>query len=929
MMDHTSQGDLFGILLALVCFCLVQMPGTCAENSLQLNPPCTVVLQPPPKVTSDPLNVADHYVPRIKPDNPSEVVKAGGDVSLNCTAEGNPEPEVRWSFQNHIKATGRRQTVLTISKAWLAHTGEYTCTATNDLGKDTRTVSLTVESDCPIKIQPDKLVVEFETSASANCSTTIAHKGMGWEASQGAVDMKTDVQFITWRVENLTHFDIQPICFINTNTKQCELGLPVTVYKRPDRVSISTVNHTGPMIEGREYELQCDVQNVAPVHLLTVNWYKGQHLVKRESFSDKTPFPANKTTTLQISPRRDDDGVQYRCEAEQNLGPEGPQPPPKVTSDPLNITVYFGPELSICQNPSTGVVHLNEGASLAGYVIVTGKPFPNFYWEREGLIIDPATPLNRNSNGEYKIIFNKNNTRSLKVEVIYGPEISCKQHFIVQENTNFTPNCTVKGFPQITENWYKDADSTSLEFPQIMSRKAAGNYTLIASNSYFNVSHVIQIEVWYPPSEISELLDENVTFGKDVALKCASNGNPRPSYRWIYHQTSNVRIVDEDGVSLLHIKQASGENIGTYTCIVTNDVGTKKKTVRVDVQGAKAPCPLFIERLPVEVAYGDSETLTCLSSVSNARLSWKYEDKVLNESTLVINFTFFNDVLRWNRKASCLGHFVGLDDCQKDVNVTFYKSPDKVSISTLRHAEPMIEGKNYTLQCEVQNVAPVQLLTVNWYKGQRFVKNDTIFETKDLKIITESTFNTTLTISPSRNDNKEQYRCETVLKLGPQSTRNVKSEPLNITVHYKPAITEKLQRWFPVFHGYPVVLICTASGYPEPSIAWIFNNNRFEGGNLTVRDNSGEYICIANNSVGNDTRVVQLVQKEDYLPLIAGFVALVVVIISVIFISIYSIYYKNTKMGRYTVEGAKPKAQNGNVAQNGKDGTIPMKKIMV
>lgn len=68
---------------------------------------------------------------------------------------------------------------------------------------------------------------------------------------------------------------------------------------------------------------------------------------------------------------------------------------------------------------------------------------------------------------------------------------------------------------------------------------------------------------------------------------------------------------------------------------------------------------------------------------------------------------------------------------------------------------------------------------------------------------------------------------------------------------------------------------------------------------------------------------------EDYLPLIAGFVALVVVIISVFFLSIYSIYYKNTKMGHYTVEGAKPKAQNGNIAQNGKDSTIPMKKIMV
>lgn len=67
-------------------------------------------------------------------------------MSLSCTAEGNPEPEVRWSFQNHIKATGRRQTVLTISDAWLADAGVYTCTATNDHGNDIRTVSLMVES---------------------------------------------------------------------------------------------------------------------------------------------------------------------------------------------------------------------------------------------------------------------------------------------------------------------------------------------------------------------------------------------------------------------------------------------------------------------------------------------------------------------------------------------------------------------------------------------------------------------------------------------------------------------------------------------------------------------------------------------------------------------------------------------------------------
>lgn len=66
---------------------------------------------------------------------------------------------------------------------------------------------------------------------------------------------------------------------------------------------------------------------------------------------------------------------------------------------------------------------------------------------------------------------------------------------------------------------------------------------------------------------------------------------------------------------------------------------------------------------------------------------------------------------------------------------------------------------------------------------------------------------------------------------------------------------------------------------------------------------------------------------EDYLPLIAGFVAVTVVVISVIFVFIYSIYYKNTKMGRYSLKNAKPNTQNGDVAQNGRDTPLPMTKL--
>uniref|UniRef100_A0A3B1IH65 Ig-like domain-containing protein n=1 Tax=Astyanax mexicanus TaxID=7994 RepID=A0A3B1IH65_ASTMX len=188
---------------------------------------------------------------------------------------------------------------------------------------------------------PQKVVASFGSSISANCSTDVAdYLLLDWESPLG-LNKKTGPKTVTWIVESLTEWDIEPSCYINVNFNVQEvLSLSLTVYKTPDTVSISTVNHAGPMVEGRQYELKCDIQNVAPVGNVTVKWYKGDTLVGSTTFTESSKTPENLLATLQISPSRDDDGAQYRCEAELDLGPEGPQPPPAVMSDPLNITVH-------------------------------------------------------------------------------------------------------------------------------------------------------------------------------------------------------------------------------------------------------------------------------------------------------------------------------------------------------------------------------------------------------------------------------------------------------------------------------------------------------------------------------------------------------------------------------------------------------------
>ena len=81
---------------------------------------------------------------------------------------------------------------------------------------------------CPVQLNPQRVIVRYGGSVSVNCSTSVQHRGMGWEAIEGGVPMTRD-SLITWRVPELREWDIEPSCYI-TYTKQCTVNLPVTIY---------------------------------------------------------------------------------------------------------------------------------------------------------------------------------------------------------------------------------------------------------------------------------------------------------------------------------------------------------------------------------------------------------------------------------------------------------------------------------------------------------------------------------------------------------------------------------------------------------------------------------------------------------------------------------------------------------------------------
>ncbi|XP_077935725.1 intercellular adhesion molecule 1 isoform X2 [Gasterosteus aculeatus] len=233
---------------------------------------------------------------------------------------------------------------------------------------------------CPLTVSPSTLVVRFGDPVTANCSVSqMGFSLLGWKVSLPTPEPTMD-RFLVWRVDRITDWGIQPVCYALADTGgKCDITLPLTVYKPPQNVSISFVNLTGPMLEGRQYTLQCTVEDVAPVKDLRVTFYRGQTaLGQPQSINTTVEKPVTQIFTLDISPGREEDEEEYWCEAKLELGLDGPKLPSVVTSQKvttfgkyINATGHLGQKnvtVEVC--PGSGNTSSCNGRFLLAILLI-------------------------------------------------------------------------------------------------------------------------------------------------------------------------------------------------------------------------------------------------------------------------------------------------------------------------------------------------------------------------------------------------------------------------------------------------------------------------------------------------------------------------------------------------------------------------------
>ncbi|KAF5900028.1 vascular cell adhesion protein 1-like, partial [Clarias magur] len=206
-------------------------------------------------------------------------------------------------------------------------------------------------------VTPPSLLVEYGDPAEVNCSIPLK-PGTGywlsWESKSSAtqtdsVHSGTGSEIsLMWKVDSLTNWEEAEnlkctLVTENSQPNECVSHVNLTIYKRPDSVMLSSLSHV--WIAGDQTDLICQIENVGPGRKLSVHWSRADPkenkaftLFKETSLSDlvNEMTNVNVTVNLNVTARREDDGVQYKCAAVLNLDPV------LVVSEsqPITITVH-------------------------------------------------------------------------------------------------------------------------------------------------------------------------------------------------------------------------------------------------------------------------------------------------------------------------------------------------------------------------------------------------------------------------------------------------------------------------------------------------------------------------------------------------------------------------------------------------------------
>ncbi|KAJ8720962.1 hypothetical protein PYW08_006427 [Mythimna loreyi] len=813
-------------------------------------------------------------------------IEYNSTMKLTCKVNAYPEPKITW-----VNMKGRpmpsKMSIVELPYKYISYMDlsyaskgdKYKCYATNDVGRDDKTIRVDVKEP-------------FTVKSALSGITTLTYGKEGIFTCDITSHLPIDIHWyyaneITGQTREILSSDKYEVSASRTQLKIKKMDSDL-VGRYTCRVSLKNKKDVqksfltrvkidgliAPKVQvvsevkvtkGKTAVIECKIESGVPAPKIT--WLFGGKL-------GSTFTPIGSESVLRITNVEHKHEGKYKCVAEN------------VVSKDEHVTTLLVQDLPKITTISSVTYAATEGdAFLKIPCVAEGVPKPAIIWKLSGRTIIPNAKYSiengaliirgptvsdtnsytceaKNEVGAYSATF--------KTYIRQPPKLSGVASKIATMGNPAIIECMiVKGEPKPKIRWQYMDKSSSKFVPIVGSEttlritnadtKHAGSYKCIAQNDVGKDEHITTLIVNYLPKiTTSKSIIYQATEG-DASLRipCAADGVPKPVITWKLsgrNITPNAKYSIENGALIIRGPTVSDTN--SYTCEAKNEVGAYSATFKTYIRQ-----PPKLSGVASKIAtMGKPAIIECMivKGEPKPKMSWQYMDKSSSKFVPIVGSETTLRITNADTKHAGSYKCIAQNDVGKDEHITklIVNYLPKITTSKSIIYQATEGDASLRIPCAADGV-PKPVIT--WKLSGRNITPNAKYSIENGALIIRG---------PTVSDTNS-YTCEAKNEVGAYSAtfKTYIRQPPKLS-----GVASKIATM-----GKPAIIECMiVKGEPKPKMSWQYmdkSSSKFVpivGSETTLRitnadtKHAGSYKCIAQNDVGKDEHITTLI--VNYLP---------------------------------------------------------------
>ncbi|XP_004385780.1 vascular cell adhesion protein 1 isoform X1 [Trichechus manatus latirostris] len=332
--------------------------------------------------------------------NPSTSLQEGGSVTMMCSSDGLPAPEIFWSkkLDNGNLQPLSGNATLTLIAMRVEDSGIYICEGVNLIGRNRKEVELIVQEKLfTVEVSPkSRIAAQIGDSVVLTCNVTgCGSPSFSWRTQidsplSGKVRSEGTKSTLTLSPISFEN-EHDYLCTVTCGHKKLEKGIQVQVYSflRDPEIEMSDL-----VVNENPVTVSCKVPEVYPFDRLEIDLLMGENIIKNKGFWGDMDKQSLETKSLEMTfiPTTKDTGKVLVCRAKLNISEMEFEPKQRQSTETLYVNVAPR-DTTILVSPSSIV---EEGSFVNLTCFSDGLPAPKILWSKK-LNNGDLQPLSENT----------------------------------------------------------------------------------------------------------------------------------------------------------------------------------------------------------------------------------------------------------------------------------------------------------------------------------------------------------------------------------------------------------------------------------------------------------------------------------------------------------------------------------------------------